>query len=159
MKKSTLWLSLLLSLSVILNGTLLYRFLIAGSPLKTTDQRATLPLEEGERELVLNEMRQFLVAVQGITQAANKEDMDTVADHARAVGQRAAAAVPASLMGKLPLEFKQLGRQTHMAFDTLALDAENLADKAHALEQLGRLMNNCIACHASYQIRTPPVSP
>jgi len=27
------------------------------------------------------------------------------------------------------------------------------------MEQLGRLLNNCIACHAAYQIRTAPLIP
>ncbi len=156
MKKSSTLLALFLILSIGLNGVLIYRFIIAGDPLELNDQRTAIVLEEGERELVLAEMRQFLVAVQGITQASQADKMDEVAKHARTVGATAAEAVPGSVMGKLPLEFKQLGRKTHQAFDTIALDAESLGDGAHAMEQLGKLLNNCIACHSSYQIRTAP---
>lgn len=158
MKKTT-WLGLLLTLSVVLNGTLIYRFIIAGSALEITDQRTAIVLEEPERELVLAEMRMFLAAVQGITQAIHQENMGEVAAKARAVGSAAAGEVPASLMGKLPLEFKQLGLSTHQSFDTIAMDAESLGDGPHAMEQLGKLLNNCISCHATYQIRTaaPPL--
>lgn len=156
MKKTTTWLSLFLIISILLNGVMLYRFIIAGNPLEVADQRTAIVLEEGERELVLAEMRQFLIAVQGITQASQQDEMESVIKHARTVGAAAANAVPAPLMGKLPLEFKQLGRKTHLEFDAIALDAESLGDGAHAMEQLGRLLNNCIACHSSYQIRMAP---
>jgi hypothetical protein len=114
-------------------------------------------LDEGERELVLSEMRMFLSATQQITAAIHAEDMAQVAKAARGVGRAAAQAVPGTLMGKLPGEFKQLGLATHSAFDQLALDAEQLGDPAYALEQLSGLMNNCVACHAAYQIRPPAV--
>ncbi len=61
-------------------------------------------------------------------------------------------AVPSSIAGKLPLQFKQLGADTHRQFDTLALDAEQLGDPQHTLQQMGKLMNNCIACHATYRL-------
>jgi hypothetical protein len=84
--------------------------------------------------------------------------MELVAKAARSVGRTAAQAVPGSLMGKLPIEFKQLGHATHGSFDQLAMDAEQLGDPGHALEQLSGLLNNCVACHATYQIK-PPARP
>jgi len=51
------------------------------------------------------------------------------------------------------LEFKKLGCDTHTKFDALALDAEQLGNTKHTLEQLATLMNNCVACHAAYQIQ------
>lgn len=118
----------MLALSLLLNGTLLSRFLIAGEEITGKERRTTLVLEEGERDLVLTEMRQFLIAVRGITAAANEDNMEKLAGHARAVGTTAAAAVRASLMGKLPMEFKQLGLETHNGFDAIAMDAESLGD-------------------------------
>ncbi len=59
--------------------------------------------------------------------------------------------VPGTLMGKLPLEFKKLGFDTHTRFDQLALDAEQLGDPGHSLTQLAELMQNCVACHAAYR--------
>ena len=55
-------------------------------------------------------------------------------------------------MGKLPIEFKQLGFDTHTKFDQLAMDAEDLEDGNHALSQLATLMENCVGCHAAYRL-------
>ena len=129
-----------------------YKFIIAGSTLPATDGREALLLEPGERDLVLAEMRQFLASVQGITDGLTGKDMQRVAEAARGVGAAAQQAVPASLVGKLPLEFKQFGFDTHRKFDLLALDAEQLEDPEHTLQQLSELMNNCVACHATYRI-------
>lgn len=130
-----------------------YKFMIAGSVAPASDGREALILEPAERYLVLTEMRMFLSSVQKITQALTKEDMETVVKAAREVGLAAQQAVPGSLMGKLPLAFKKLGFDTHKKFDALALDAEQLGDPNHALQQLSTLMNNCVACHSTYQIQ------
>lgn len=39
-----------------------------------------------------------------------------------------------------------------MKFDQLALDAEDLEDGNHSLEQLSTLMQNCVTRHATYRI-------
>ena len=130
-----------------------YKFMIAGSVAPASDGREALILEPAERDLVLTEMRMFLSSVQKITRALTEEDMETVVKAAREVGLAAQQAVPGSLMGKLPLAFKKLGFDTHKKFDALALDAEQLGDPNHALQQLSTLMNNCVACHSTYQIQ------
>ena len=98
-------------------------------------------------------MHIFLSSVQKISQGIAKEDMDIVIKAARKVGFTAQQAVPGSLMKKLPLAFKQLGFDTHKKFDALALDAKDLGNPQHALQQLSTLMNNCVACHSTYQIK------
>jgi hypothetical protein len=57
-----------------------------------------------------------------------------------------------SLIGKLPLEFKKLGFDTHSKFDQLAMDTQDLGDGNHALTGLATLLQNCVACHAAHQI-------
>ena len=52
------------------------------------------------------------------------------------------------------MAFKKLGFGTHQAFDQLALNAESFGDSQQTLEALGKLMNNCVGCHAAYQIKT-----
>ena len=131
-----------------------YKFMVAGSVAPASDGREALILEPAERDLVLTEMRMFLSSVQKITQALTEEDMKTVVKAAREVGLAAQQAVPGSLMGKLPLAFKKLGFDTHKKFDALALDAEQLGDPNHTLQQLSTLMNNCVACHSMYQIQS-----
>ena len=129
-----------------------YKFMVVGSVVPTTDGRQAIILNPAERDLVLGEMRMFLASVQKITQAVTTEDMVAVAKSAREVGLAAQQAVPGSLMGKLPLAFKKLGFDTHSKFDALALDAEQLGDPKHALQQLSTLMKNCVGCHSAYQI-------
>jgi len=131
-----------------------YKFMVAGSVAPASDGREALILEPAERDLVLTEMRMFLSSVQKITRALTEEDMKTVVKAAREVGLAAQQAVPGSLMGKLPLAFKKLGFDTHKKFDALALDAEQLGDPNHTLQQLSTLMNNCVACHSAYKIKS-----
>jgi len=146
----TCWLSVVI-LAVLLLGTV-YKFMIEGSTRTSTDNRLAIQLTAGEKDLVLAEMRAFLASVQQITHGVSSKDMPLIATSARTVGLAAQQGVPGSLMGKLPLSFKQLGRNTHEQFDLLALDAEQLEDAEHSLSQLGALMQNCVACHAAYRL-------
>ena len=130
----------------------MYKFVIQGSTAKSTDNRVAIQLTPGEKDLVLAEMRAFLASVQQITHGVATRDTQLIAASARTVGRAAQQGVPGSLMGKLPLEFKQLGLNTHEKFDLLALDAEQLEDETHSLAQLGELMQNCVACHATYRL-------
>jgi mono/diheme cytochrome c family protein len=102
--------------------------------------------------MILAEMRAFLASVQQVTAGISENDLQRVAEHARKSGKAAQAAVPGTLMGKLPMQFKQLGLDTHTKFDQLAMDVEDLGDANHALAQLSTLMQNCVACHAAYRI-------
>lgn len=155
MKNGVLIAVLLLSLAA--NVGLVYTFVLSGTTAQVADQRTAILLEDSERELVLGEMRMFLGVTQRITAGINAEDMKAVTEVARSVGRAAAQGVPGTLMGKLPVEFKKLGMATHSGFDQIAMDAESLGDPAHALEQLSGLLNNCVACHAAYQIRPAAV--
>lgn len=74
------------------------------------------------------------------------------ANHARKSGKATQAGMPGTLAGKLPLQFKKLGGDIHQKFDQLAMDADDLGDRDHVLEQLSSLMKNCVACHATYRI-------
>ena len=154
MKKNN-WCGLIALLLLAGNIGFVYKFILSGSTTDIVDQRTAILLDEAERELVLGEMRTFLSATQRMTQGIAAEDMEAVATAARSVGQAAAQAVPGSLMGKLPLEFKKLGHATHGSFDQIARDAVDLGDPAHALEQLSELLNNCVSCHSIYQIKPP----
>jgi len=130
----------------------IYKFIFQGSVSESTDGRIAVHLDAGETDLVLMEMRMFLNAVQEIVKGVNENDMKLVAEAARRVGKEAQLAVPGTLMGKLPIELKKLGFDTHTKFDQLAMDAEELGDSGHALEQLATLMQNCVACHAAYRL-------
>ena len=122
----------------------------------STDKRARLPLSVAERDIVLGEMRGLLTSSQTILDAALNNDLKRAAQAARAAGMGEVEHIPVEikgpLIGKLPLEFKQLGFSVHRDFDQIALDAESLGDRDHTLKQLAQLMRKCVACHASYAI-------
>ena len=127
----------------------------SGSAFAKEDSRTAILLTEDERNLVLEEMRTFLDTVRSITVSMSKEDMAKVAESARKVGMAASGEVPPELTAKLPLQFKMLAMKVHKGFDQIALDATDMGDKQQALEQLGALMGNCVACHAIYQFPAP----
>ena len=136
---------------VLLSAAVTYKFVIQGQVTDSTDGRTAILLEGNERDLVLFEMRVFLESVQLITSGISENDMTRVASAARQSGSNAQMAVPGSLVGKLPLAFKKLGFDTHARFDELALDAEQLGDRDHALAQLNTILMNCVACHATHR--------
>ncbi len=133
-----------------------YKFIVAGSVEKAEDGRTAIVLDPAERIFVLGEMRGFVAGLQQLTAALARDDMKAAAAAARAMGMAAAHSAPAAMVGKLPLEFKTLGFSVHREFDTIAMDAENLADPKHTLTQLAGALGKCVACHATYQIKTTP---
>lgn len=133
------------------SGLMAYIFILSGSAGKSEDGRFTIQLTPGEKDLVLSEMRTFLDSVRQITQGVASNDFYVVAKAARKVGRTAQQEMPGTLVGKLPLEFKKMGFDTHSQFSQLALDAEQMGDATQTLEQLGALLQNCVACHAAYK--------
>lgn len=133
-------------------GAMSYVFIIKGETIAASDGRTAIILTEGERDIVLSEMRTFLEVTQAILSAVSQNDMKTVSQQAKRMGFAGRHDVPHSLRKKLPIAFKKMGMATHKAFDQLALDATDLGDKNQVIQQLGALMKNCVACHAAYRI-------
>jgi len=130
----------------------LYKFIVQGSTTGSTDGRTTILLNPAERDMVLSEMRGFLSSIQQINRGISEDNMALIAASARKSGKAASTGMPGTLVGKLPLAFKKLGGDTHVKFDQLAMDAEDLGDSGQALQQLSTLMKNCVACHKTYRI-------
>lgn len=148
---NTKYLSIIVILLLIIAGGA-YKFIFEGSTTESTDNRTEILLNDNERNMVLAEMRAFLASVQQINQGLAENNMERVAEYARKSGKAATAGMPGTLMGKLPLAFKKLGFDTHAKFDQLAMDANDLGDRNHTLQQLSTLLENCVACHAAYRI-------
>ena len=146
------WLSLAAAVMVVAGMT--YKFIVQGAVEQGVEGRLAIQLDDHERQLVLSEMRAFLQSVQQIMHGISDNDMKLVETSASSVGLASQQAVPGSLIGKLPLSFKKLGRDTHAKFDELALDAGQFGDSGHSLSQLSNLMQNCVACHAAYRFET-----
>ncbi|MBL8566457.1 MAG: hypothetical protein JNM89_12140 [Hyphomicrobiaceae bacterium] len=125
----------------------------AGAPTpQPSDERQEIRISAGERDFVLNEMRNFLLNVQGVVAALADDKPAEVAKQARASGMGHRGHVPRSLMMKLPQEWRMLGMDTHGRFDALALEAEGLADRKQMTAQLAAILANCNGCHAAYRL-------
>ena len=144
---------ILFLIMTLISSGLVYKFIIKGETEVAPDGRTTLLFNDSERAFFLNEMRNFLIAVQKISEGIEKDDMAMVTAAAKKVGSGDLAHVPTGIMAKLPLATKKMGLSTHKAFDQLAMDAEQLGDKDHALTQLNQILPTCTACHALYKVR------
>lgn len=134
-------------------SALAYKFILKGDVEIAPDGRSSILLDEPERAFFLNEMRNFLIAVQKISEGIEKDDMVQIAAAAKTVGSGDLAHVPPGIMGKLPLTAKKMGLSTHKAFDQMAMDAESLGDKDHILSQLNQILPTCTACHSLYKVK------
>ncbi|MBI1175259.1 MAG: hypothetical protein GC139_08345 [Sideroxydans sp.] len=129
-------------------------FFVRGNTAAGSDNRTAVVLAPGERSLILSEMRGLLAGVHGILDGINHNDMKQVADAARAVGMASAADVNPALMAKLPLAFKQLGMSVHRDMDDLAQAAAQGRPAAELQGMLASSMSKCVACHASWQLKS-----
>ena len=150
--KSWVYPAVIVVLLLIIAG-MAYKFIVVGSTEKTEDGRVSVLLEPGERELMLREMRAFVAGLQLMSDALSRDDMKGVAKFAREMGTAKAHDVPLAMMGKLPLGFKTLAFSVHGGFDTIAIDAETIGTPKHTLGQLSEVLQKCVACHNSYQVK------
>jgi hypothetical protein len=127
--------------------------LVQGDVSPSEDNRIAVNLSQNERNLVLKEMRNFLISTQGVSEAITNGDLNLAAKLASEAGMLAEKNTPGSLLSKIPLAMKTLGFDTRKKFDQLSADAKNLKDTTHSRNQLDLLMKNCLACHASFKIQ------
>jgi hypothetical protein len=118
------------------------------------DDRERIVLSAPARNMVLAEMRMMLESVAGVVAALSEGDTAAAAQSARASGM--VMAVDPHLIELLPAAFVELGMATHRGFDALADQLEQGADQETALAELGTLMQNCNACHATYRADEAP---
>lgn len=119
-----------------------------------TDGREVIVLKPQQRDLVLTEMRAFVESLRDINQALGSDDTDMFQQASLKAGLKAQQGVPLDMMKALPLPFKKLGMATHKQFDELAASAKQGANTRQLLTELSQLLNNCVACHAAYQLQS-----
>jgi mono/diheme cytochrome c family protein len=144
----------IIALLLVFSGFLVNKF-ISGNVAPSEDGRTSVVLTKDERNLVLDEMRAFLVSVQGVSQAITENNMDKLAELAHKAGMAAEQSTPGSLLQKIPLGMKKLGFGTREKFDEIAETATSTKDAITARKQLDTLMQNCIACHTLYRLPEP----
>ena len=122
------------------------------APAWAEDPREPVYVSAEQRDFVLSEMRDFLVAVQDIVWALAENDMAAVRETANAMGlgQGQGKGRRMGLNRVLPTEFRQMARGTHMAFSELAQTAERGPEEV--LGDLGDLMSNCNGCHGVFKL-------
>ncbi|SFV68728.1 hypothetical protein MNB_SUP05-5-520 [hydrothermal vent metagenome] len=135
----------------ILSGFLVYKF-VAGSVVKSDDNRIAISLDKKYRNYILDEMRQFLISVQTIGLAINENKIDKVVSLATKAGMAAEKNTPAGVFRALPLSMKTLGFGTRKKFDDVAKSAKNGATQTELRKKLNNLLGNCIACHSTYKL-------
>lgn len=114
--------------------------------------REPLHLSAAEREHMRSGMRAFLESVEGITKGLAENRNEAVATSARRSGWSMVDETATALALKLPPEFVAVSIDTHQKFDDLAAAASSGATKAKLLGDLGRILDNCTACHATYRL-------
>ncbi len=124
----------------------------AGHGPAPADSRINLNLTPSEQAEFLAEMRQMLASIQGVMQGIGESDRNGIAEAARLAGNRMARATPPSVRAKLPQSFRDIGGPTHMMFEELAVRAET-DDMDMLARDAGKLMNQCLACHATFRAR------
>ncbi|MDQ6988831.1 MAG: hypothetical protein Q9M19_03035 [Mariprofundaceae bacterium] len=147
-----LWAVIAVLVVVLLGFTV--KFVVLGSTTSGTaeDERTVIMLNGHERAATLLEMRSLLEATQAVIEGLANDDMAQVAQAASDVGMQARGTMDMRLMAKLPIGFKKLGMGTHKAFDDIAAMAIAGVPAMDIQRKLADTMNNCIACHASYQM-------
>lgn len=150
MSKQILWVIIVVLLSVLL--AIVVKFVFLGSTAIAEDGRVQVLLDAGERDQVLGDMRRFLATTQQIVEGLSEHNMTKIETAASAVGMQATQKVDMRLKAKLPIAFKQLGFATHRAFDDIATMAKEKQGESRIQIKLADTMNNCVACHSSYQL-------
>ena len=116
-----------------------------------TDKRINLGFTPTEKAAFLSEMQQMLISIQGIMSGIGNNDPEEIIKAARYSGNRMARETPASIKKKTPPSFKEIGGPTHMMFEEVVIRAET-DDMEDIAELTGRLMQQCVSCHATFKV-------
>ena len=136
---------------IIIGGV--FKFLVLGSTIKGEDNRTVILLDAGERNYILGEMRNLLGHMQQLVTAISNDDMDTVISISKTLVEDSGGKTPARIIAKMPLAFKSISKNIHDDFKQLYADSTEKRDSKLALKQVSKLMQNCIACHATHSLK------
>jgi len=133
-----------------------YILLFTGTELvKTPDDNRTLVKYAPDlRELVMTEMRDYLVVMSEIQQGIAENNPEKIYTAAEREGQIAIDDTPIRLLKLSPLACKTMGFQGHHLFQAIADSAKTNYNPKTTIRQMAELTNNCIACHNTYKVET-----
>lgn len=120
------------------------------------DTRQPIVLTATERAHMLQGMRTYLEALQGVVESLAINKPEGVADSAKRGGAKMLQDAPASVPLKAPLAFTAMSLNTHEKFDILAERAERSPSRGEVLTALAEIMGNCTSCHATFRVVPAP---
>lgn len=150
--KKTLIVSNIILLTTVL--ILVYLFIIKGSGLVKLegDNRTTVKYPADVRELILSEMRDYLVVINKIQDGLATDNPKMIVEAATTQGSQAILDTPTRVLKSAPLACKQLGFRGHNLFQAIADSARINFNPKTTQKQLVTLTNNCVTCHRSYKL-------
>ncbi|MCB1484357.1 MAG: cytochrome c [Hyphomicrobiaceae bacterium] len=120
------------------------------------DGRVPIALTKSERNHMLEGMRTYLEALQGITESLAANKLEGVHENAKRAGAEMLQGAPLSVPLKSPLAFTAMSLNTHEKFDVLAERAEKSASRSEVFTALADIMANCTSCHAAFRVVPAP---
>lgn len=122
------------------------------------DTRAAVDLPAMMRTHMLANMRDHLNAIHEIQSSLAAGEYEAAADVAETrLGMSSLASHGASHMaGFMPKGMQETGTAMHQAASRFAVAAQEAAvtrELPRALEALGRVTHQCVACHAAYRLK------
>jgi len=133
---------------------LAYILLFTGTELVKlpNDTRTTVKYAPDLRELVMSEMRDYVVVMADIQQGIADNDPQKIYEAASRQGQASIDDTPARLLKLSPLACKKMGFRGHHLFQAIADSARVNYNPQTTIKQMAELSNNCVACHATYKV-------
>ena len=124
----------------------------------TADTRQLVRFPEPLRVQTLANMRDHLQALREINDALSRSDFEKAAGIAeRRLGMTSLQAHDASHVAQfMPQGMQDIGSQMHRSASRFAIEAQNASaanDVKPALAALGKVMDQCSACHAAYRLQ------
>ena len=132
--------------------SVLVTFLLKDQPKKVLITDVPFCYQIPERDLVLGEMRALLKSLNAVFVGLAQNDQAFIVKSIEPVGMKMAADVNPVLMGKLPLEFKQVGMSVHKDFDVLREDISRGLSNQLITKRMSEITGKCIACHETYRL-------
>ncbi len=121
------------------------------------DARELVKFPEPMRLHTIASMRDHLLSLQEIDEALSKNEFDKAANIAeQRLGMTSLEAHDAAHLAPfMPKGMQEIGTQMHQASSRFAIEAQNASvgnDVRPALAALGTVMQQCVACHATYRL-------
>jgi hypothetical protein len=128
-----------------------------GAPATSTDSRQLVQFPEPMRLHTIASMRDHLQSLQEIDLALSKGDFDKAASIAESrLGMSSLELHGAAhLAPYMPQGMQEIGTAMHRAASRFAVEAQNASvsnDVKPALGALAAVMQQCVACHATYRL-------